>query len=367
MQGYRRPVGCAAWVPADSVRLMDTFDAYHSWLDHPGKLIAALPAMLGFVPEKSMVLVTMDGGGLACAMRADLSDDALGAARQMAGVAASADPDLAVLVIVDGAGASCRICNDDYRGIADEVTDSLDVHAIVLWAALVVDTVAEGGRWHCVDGCGNSGTVDDPSSSPLAAAAVLDGRRLYGRRDELVDVVAAADSERAQRINELIGQAAHSGGDRPADAARRDVEHVVTIAADLAAGGVIDDDDVAGIACALIDPRVRDTLYALCVGPTSDQAESLWAMLARVLPTPRRAEALVLLAFSAYARGDGPLAGVSLEAALKADPAHRMARMLDQALQTGMRPERIRELARTGYRMARRIGVNLPPFGLRAC
>jgi hypothetical protein len=69
----------------------------------------------------------------------------------------------------------------------------------------------------------------------------------------------------------------------------------------------------------------------------------------------------VLLAFSAYARGDGPLAGVALEAALLSDHEHRMARMLDQALQSGMRPEQIRELAQTGYRLAKRLGVRLPP------
>jgi hypothetical protein len=72
-------------------------------------------------------------------------------------------------------------------------------------------------------------------------------------------------------------------------------------------------------------------------------------------------EALVLLAFSAYARGDGPLAGVSLEAALRSDGGHRMAVMLDQALQSGMRPDQIRELAQTGYRLAKRLGVRLPP------
>lgn len=346
---------------------MDTFDAYHPWLDHPGTLIAALPAVLGFVPEQSVVLVTMDRGGLGCAMRADLSDDALQAAGHMAEVAAASDPDLAVLMFVDEAGASCRMCNDDYRRISDEVTAALDAHGIVMWAAHVVDRVAEGGRWHCVDGCGNSGLVDDPSSSPLAAAAVLDGRRLYSRRDELVDIVTATDSERAQRLSDLIEGATHGGGDRPEVAARRDVEHVMTAAAELAAGGRVADGDIARIACSLTDPRVRDTLYALCVGRTSDQAEALWAMLARVLPAPWRAEALVLLAFTAYTRGDGPLAGVSLETAIECSPDHRMARMLDQALQTGMRPERIRELARTGYRMAKRIGVELPPFGLRAC
>ncbi|HZE18361.1 MAG TPA: DUF4192 domain-containing protein, partial [Mycobacterium sp.] len=48
---------------------------------------------------------------------------------------------------------------------------------------------------------------------------------------------------------------------------------------------------------------------------------------------------------------------------------HRMAGMLDTALQSGMRPERIRELALTGYRLAERMGVRLPPqraFGRRA-
>jgi hypothetical protein len=76
-----------------------------------------------------------------------------------------------------------------------------------------------------------------------------------------------------------------------------------------------------------------------------------------------------LLAFSAYARGDGPLAGVSLEAALRCEPDHRMAGMLDTALQSGLRPERIRDLAITGYRLAKRLGVRLPPrrsFGRRA-
>jgi len=115
--------------------------------------------------------------------------------------------------------------------------------------------------------------------------------------------------------------------------------------------------------------QVRDTLYALAVGESAGEAESLWALLARTLPPPWRVEALVLLAFSAYARGDGPLAGVSLEAALRCDPDHRMAGMLDTALQSGVRPEHIRELAVTGYRLAKRLGLRLPPrraFGRRA-
>ena len=123
------------------------------------------------------------------------------------------------------------------------------------------------------------------------------------------------------------------------------------------------------LARALVDPQIRDVFYALAVGDRAADAEALWAVLARTLPAPWRVEALVLLAFSAYARGDGPLAGVSLEAALRCDVTHRMAGMLDTALQSGMRPEQIRELATSGYRLAKRLGIELPQprnFGRRA-
>ena len=101
-------------------------------------------------------------------------------------------------------------------------------------------------------------------------------------------------------------------------------------------------------------------LGPLAVGDKAGSAESLWVQLSQTLPEPWRVEALVLLAFSAYARGDGPLAGISLDAALRCGP-HRMAGMLDQALQAGMRPDQIRELADTGYRLATQLGVRLPP------
>ena len=91
-------------------------------------------------------------------------------------------------------------------------------------------------------------------------------------------------------------------------------------AARAATGRELSEVVMARLARALTEPQVRDMLYALAVGDKAAQAEALWAELSRTLPAPWRVEALVLLAFSAYARGDGPLAGVSLEAALRCDP-----------------------------------------------
>ena len=342
-------------------------------LNRPGALIAALPAVLGFVPENSLVLVSLDGGELGSVLRVDLSDKLADRIAHLAEVAATAEPEAAIAVVVAEAGARCPGCNEEYRHLCAALTEALSQHNIELWAAHVVDRVAAGVRWHCVDGCGAAGAVDDPSASPLAAAAVLDGRRLYPRRADLQAVIAIEDPQHTGELTDLVGreaaarEVAHRGD--PTGCSRRDVERALAAAARVADGRPLPEAELARLGCALTDVQVRDSLYALAVGERAGEAESLWALLARTLPPPWRVEALVLLAFSAYARGDGPLAGVSLEAALRCDPEHRMAGMLDTALQSGMRPEHIRELALTGYRLARRLGVRLPPrrsFGRRA-
>lgn len=332
-------------------------------LDRPAALIAALPAVLGFVPEHSLVLVTVDRGDIGPVLRVDLSAALVTGTAHLAQVVAASSPDAVIAVIVDEDGTDCDACGVDHLDLADRLAESLDEYAILLLAVLVVDRVTPGGRWSCADGCGAGGLIDDPDASPLAAAAVLEGRRLYRRREDLEQVVGVADEARRDRLRDRLAQCEQpSGPAAAADAVRR----ALTMAAQ---AGDPQDTEVVALACALTDPMVRDTLYALAVGERAADAEALWTVLARTLPDPWRVEALVLLAFSAYARGDGPLAGIALEAALDELPAHRMAGMLDQALQSGMHPRQIRELALTGYRTAAQLGVRLPPrraFGQRA-
>lgn len=342
-------------------------------LNRPATLIAALPAILGFVPEKSLVLVSLAAGELGSVMRADLCDELADRVGHLAELVAAANPAAAIAVIVDANGAQCPRCNEEYRQLCAALAAALSQRDIVLWAAHVVDRVAAGGRWHCVDGCGCSGVIDDPSASPLAMAAVLDGRQLYPRRSDLQAVIAVDDPVRSAELAVALG---HQAADREiahrADSvgcSRQDVENALAAAARVADGQSLSDTELARLGCALGDARVRDMLYALAVGENAGAAESLWALLARVLPEPWRVEALVLLAFSAYARGDGPLAGVSLQAALCGEPGHRMAGMLDTALQSGLRPEHIRDIAVTGYQRAEQLGIRLPPrraFGQRA-
>ncbi|MEW5810965.1 MAG: DUF4192 domain-containing protein [Actinomycetota bacterium] len=348
---------------------MSTTQHFDAPIDRPGALIAALPAVLGFVPEKSIVLVTVADEEMGAVLRADLSEPRETCVPHLSELAAASGAEAVIAVIVDAEGASCPMCKDTYREWARDLAVEVGRWGIELLAAHIVDVVAAGGRWSCADGCGVAGAVEDPSASPVAAAAVLDGRRLYNRRAELLDVVAVSDPAHSAALVQLIEAAGPIDGDRSAACARSDIEHAIACAEQLAAGEAVADEQISRLAQSLTDPRVRDTLYALAVGDRAGMAEALWADLSRRLPAPWRVEALVLLAFSAYARGDGPLAGISLDAALRCQPLHRMAGMLDQALQSGLRPEQIRELARTGYRLAGQLGVRLPPrqtFGRRA-
>ena len=215
-------------------------------LNRPGVLIAALPAVLGFVPEKSLVLVTVDRGEMGCVMRVDLSEELLHSLAHIADVAAAAKPDSAIAVLIDEDGATCRTCNDEYRELAEGLTTALASRGIELLAAHVVDRVAVGGRWHCADGCGNEGTVEDPSASPLAVAAVLDGRRLYARRAELQEVIEVIDPARADALADVIGDCKPDPAQRPDDAARADVEAAIAAAARVADVAELGDDERRG-------------------------------------------------------------------------------------------------------------------------
>ncbi len=79
-------------------------------------------------------------------MRVDLSDELTDSVEHIAGVAATLDPTRRSRVVVDEGGASCRMCNDDYRRLAASgLSTRWPSDGIELLAAHVVDQVAAGG------------------------------------------------------------------------------------------------------------------------------------------------------------------------------------------------------------------------------
>lgn len=331
-------------------------------LNRPSALIAALPAMLGFVPEDSLVVVTLANGLVEAILRRDLDDldhPESAALAALAEVLAPGPAD-AVIALVISASLDERAAGD----IIGRLAKHLDWQGISLIAGHTVDRVAPGGWWRCYDGCGAGGPVDDPQCSPLTAAAVLAGRTVHRRREDLVALIAPTDTRRTAALADSLRRSSRGQGDQAA-ADRRAVNRVMRAACRTAEFRPLSNRDLLAIARSLTVVRVRDTVCALAVGVLAADVERLWLALSRLLPAPWRAETLVLLGFSAYVRGDGPLAGVALDSALTAQPDHRLGQLLMSALHTAMRPDEIGNLADTGFRLAHELGISLPPRNIQ--
>ncbi|MDO3085221.1 Uncharacterised protein [Mycobacteroides abscessus subsp. abscessus] len=331
-------------------------------LDRPSALIAALPAMLGFIPEDSLVVVTLADGLIEAVLRRDLRDldNPEHAAFEALAAVLGPGPADAVIAVVISPVLDELEAGDIIRRLAKH----LEYHGVSLIAGHVVDRVGAHGWWQCYDGCGAGGPVDDPQCSPLTAAAVLAGRTVHRRREDLVALIAPTDTTRTAALAVSLRRPFQGPCDTAA-ADRRAVNRVMRTACRAAEFRPLSNREILAIARSLMALRVRDTLCALAVGALAADVERLWLALSRLLPPPWRAEALVLLGFSAYVRGDGPLAGVALDAALMAQADHRLGQLLMSALLSGMRPDEIGTLADTGYRIAHELGISLPPRQIR--
>lgn len=327
-------------------------------IDRPESVIAAVPWLLGFVPQLSVVLVLISKGALVCTLRADLAD-VVRVPEQLVCHAGPVGADAAIAVVVDEHGASCRMCAETRSDLISALNTALEARGIELYGAYAVDRIATGGRWSCFDGCGSGGVIDDPEQSPVAAAAKAAGRTVYATREDAVAPITATCQARSTRLAELIA-VTRAGEARGPEHAGDAVTHAIGTVRSVAAGSPLDDADAAQLALALVDLQVRDALLGLTISVEAGAAADLWMQLSQILPEPWRAETLTMAGFSAYIDGDGARAMEAFEAALRIDPGHRLAGMLNMALGTGIGPARMTELAMTGYQLGGQLSVEYP-------
>ncbi|WP_153339150.1 DUF4192 domain-containing protein [Nocardia aurantia] len=344
-------------------------------IDEPSEFIAAVPALLGFVPERSLVVCLLreapDRSGsvfLGAVARHDLYPRAaqVRVARQLAALCAQERACGAlVLIIDDSTGGPDRIGRPDGAGcrLMRMLAGALLAEDVELTDAWIVSEITDGARWWSLIDPEVTGTQSDPAASPVALAQVLDGRPIRSGRAELADLVAP-DPVRAAEVAELLPEVVAAVADARCAATREChrramVEAVLGQVRRADSGGRPSARELAELAVALRDTAIRDILFALPVSGYARAAEALWSHLCRAVTGPDRAEAATLLGYSAYARGDGPVAGVALAAALAAEARHTLAGLLETALRTGMPPHEVRRLARSGMDRAAALGVDI--------
>lgn len=350
-------------------------------LDDPGDLLAAIPAMLGFRPERSLVLAVLcavpaaaESAIIDLVVRFDLRHPETGAPSDTATVAAAASRVCArpgvvgvLAVLVDDGLAEREPAVRQRVPVLEELERQLAGRAVPVRGAWGARSIAAGQRWWSLSGPARHGRISDPAASTVTLDRVLDGRPIRHDRAELTSLIASDTALQEQVSSELAG-ARGRAKDRYAAAARRDdpagylrgeLVTVLWLIANAESGAAPEARELADIAVALRDREIRDSMFALADTVHADAAEGLWGRLTRALNGADRAEAATLLGYFAYVRGDGPFAGIALDVALDADAHHPMAALLHTALEAGMRPERLRDLAQCGRDAAAALGVDL--------
>lgn len=318
----------------------------------PGEIAAVTPLLVGFAPSESLVGLSLRGPGrrVGLVLRVDLGDSPLLVHRVVQ--ALGRDGARAALLLVHTERPSGE--EHPFSSLVGAVEARLQEQHVPVHEALLV----RGGRWwsyHCrLACCPPEGLPVEAESRPVQAVAAeqaFTGRRVLASREELVASVEPdlpLGPGPAEQLQEqaLLALRARLRAD-PAGARRLELARwrraVDTWERER---GRVEPEQAAALVAALHPVLVRDQVAAWCL-ERRDALLGLLLQLCRSAVPPHDAPLCAVLAWVAYAHGDGALAVVALERALRTDPAYSLARLLDQAVEGAVPPEQVRAVLRT--------------------
>lgn len=316
-------------------------------LSSPGDIVATIPTLCGFPPQDSVVLLSLRGRRrrLGLTVRLDLPPPEMES--QVATV-------LVERVVQDGASAAVAVVYgaSTRPGLVDLLGVACAAGGITLSEALHVDA----GRWTsylCSGPCCPAGGTPVPAVPGLIESErVLDGRAVLPSREELVRSLAAPTLLQKVAAEQALTEAARQRGNAASgeQARRAGLAAARTALSVVEAGGVLDLAAAAQVAVAVTDVRVRDQMATWALD-RSDAMLSLTEQVARLVVAPYDAPACTLLAWVAYARGDGARANVALDRALASDGAYSLALLLRTALDGAVPPREVQRTMRATRRM----------------
>ncbi|MEP7019496.1 MAG: DUF4192 domain-containing protein [Pseudonocardiales bacterium] len=321
----------------------------------PADLLQAVPYLLGFHPESSLVIIGLDHEQLVVTVRLDLSDvddrDVVGGAVAAMHRGGATQLVAAIYARAPRTGSRPLLWHSAVAGFAAEaarvgceVIDVLHVAGNRWWSYSCSDPVC----------CPADGRPLADDVSAFSAAATYAGMVALPDRAALAAVLAPLPDVERDRLSPLLAehenravQAVLDGG-----AARHDrSEKRALFAAARRSDTLTDpserleitDPDVARFGVALSGHQLRDSLW-MAVDAGRVDGRTLWLDLARRLPSPYDAAPLFLYGWCSWRAGNGALAGIAAERAVQSDPTYSAADLLLAALARGLDPRRLPKL-----------------------
>ncbi|MDK0522718.1 DUF4192 domain-containing protein [Streptomyces sp. ML-6] len=355
----------------------------------PAELADALPYLMGFHPNDSVVMVALHGGRGRFGGRLRLGipqtpEEWPSVAEQLAECLIKGSerrgsrPDAIVVFLCQdpAEGEPPGRVMERLRPLAQSLRTACGALDVPVLEALCI---SDGRYWSycCPDGrcCPAEGNrMAMPGTSVMAAAAAYAGIQVRGSLREMesrlmplgtaaeADQQQALDSMGVEMVPRLLDEAGRKAvGRETLDLARRLMKRLgeapptTPSLADINDDRLISHDEAAAMILGLQDRETRDRAAEWMEGPEADSALRLWRALSRrcVPPYEEHAAApLALAGWVSWSTGDEPAARVALGLALRMDPHYTFAQLLHEACNQGLDPETLRRCLR-GERNAR--------------
>lgn len=291
----------------------------------PGELVAAVPGLLGFQPERSVIAVVIDDGVVTLTLRCNLPKEATD--EWVASV-------FHAMRFAIGSSIVFVIYDDDADLDGDmahrELVDRLIAHD---GERSILDAIAVvGDRWrsYLCSGtcCPEAGTrIDDAAVLRMHSAVVLAGSVISPTRADIADEYEPVDPLDESLFEETTGFSPIS------------VEGVIAVVVDERS---LSPNDIVDVVAAIRDVTFRDRLVVALCHLSPDRlrlARTHFASMVRQAPASWRAPVACVAAIAAWLGGDGVRANLALDQADRADAEYRLSAMMRFAINTGLPPE----------------------------
>ena len=305
-------------------------------LTTPKDLLAAVPFLIGFNPENSIVLLSLKNDAIAMAIRIDFPGQIGADELKLLNSHLSRDRAEAIIAIF-----YCPEIAQSQNEIISEILAAITEYGLNLREVITV----ERNRYRsliCEDlsCCPSEGNLlPELIDSRIAAEQVAQGRPIpFANLELLIDSISQLDAD--HELLELIRSIEPIDYEKdPISFQRQGASSVKQFMDDFKSHGLVKDKAlIAMLLVRLSDLQVRDYALGSVSAESLDLYFTAWRWLLRLAPEGYIAPVANLFAAVAYERGDGALAQRALDRADSDDPSYAMSKLLRQVFNSGWAP-----------------------------
>ncbi len=307
-------------------------------LTSPHDLLAAIPFLIGYHPENSLVLVALKDDNVGMAMRVDMPTD----------IAPESYDLLASHFQREAADAALIVAYVDSQSDPEAVLINTSAALLRTGISIKESLIVSDGRYRsmlchdseCCPPLGNP--IPDIDSSRIAAEHVIAGHPMpFANVSGLVQSIAALPSAMQESWqSEVRAFWIESDSESLLDLQRDGATAVIDLAGEYAQGRGAEDRELAARVIGRIsDIQVRDYALGSHNDETADVYWQMWRELLLIAPRGFVAPIASIFAALAYERGEGALAHKALDRALADDERYSLALLLRRVFTAGWPPQ----------------------------